>query len=337
MVKVGVIGVGLQGQTHLKCYKALPDVEVVAISDVNPERLEEVGEQYGVPGRYTDYREMLKKESLDAVSVATPDHLHRDPVLACTEAKVNVLCEKPLATRVEDAEAMVKAAKDAGVKLMVNFSNRWMSYMAITKKAIEDGELGEPLYAYARLSNTIYVPTGMLKTWSSHTKLPFWLMSHTIDRVRWLFGGRAVKVYGVARSKVLKSIGIDTPDFYAALVEFDNGAVGNFESCWVLPNTRPSVVDSKMELVFTKGSVSIDAQQTMIQKATESSYTVPGTLFVDIYGTPVGFVMEAIRHFVKCVEEDREPWASGEDGLEVVRTCAAIVRSAETGRPVELS
>jgi len=57
---------------------------------------------------------------------------------------------------------------------------------------------------------------------------------------------------------------------------------------------------------------------------------------VDIYGTPVGFVMEAIRHFVKCVEEDREPWASGEDGLEVVRTCAAIVRSAETGRPVEL-
>ena len=337
MTRVGIIGVGLQGQIHLKCYRTLPEVEVAAIADVNDGRLREVGDRYGVPGRYTDYREMLKKEHLDIVSVATPDPLHRDPVLACAEAKVHILCEKPLATTVEDAEAMVQAARNAGVKLMVNFSNRWMSYMAITKKAIEDGELGEPLYAYARLSNTIYVPTGMLKAWASQTKLPFWLMSHTIDRVRWLFGGRAVKVYGVARSKVLKGMGIDTPDFYAALVEFDNGAVGNFESCWVLPNTRPSVVDSKMELVFTKGNISIDAQQTMIQKATESSYTVPGTLFTEIYGRPVGFVTEAIRHFVECVREDREPWASGEDGLEVVRTCAAIVESAETGRLVELS
>jgi len=336
MIRVGVIGVGLQGQTHLKCYKALSEVEVAAIADVNEERLREVGDRYCIPGRYTDYREMLEKERLDAVSVVTPDPLHRDPVMACAQAKVHILCEKPLATTVEDAEAMVRAARSAGVKLMVNFSNRWMSYMAMTKKAIEDGELGEPLYAYARLSNTIYVPTGMLKAWASRTKLPFWLMSHTVDRVRWLFGGKAVRVYSVARSKVLKGMGIDTPDFYAALVEFDHGAVGNFESCWILPETRPNIVDSKMELVFSEGSISVDAYQTLVQIATKEAYRVPGTLQVDIYGQPVGFVMEALRHFVDCVREDREPWPSGEDGLTLVRVCTAIVESAERGEPVEL-
>ena len=337
VLRIGTIGVGLQGETHVKCLKALPNAEVIAIADVNEARLREVGERYGIKGRYLDYREMLEKEELDAVTVATPDHLHRDPVIAAVKAGKHVLVEKPLATSVEEAEEMVEAARRAGVKMMVNFSNRWMSYMAIAKEAVESGEMGEPLYAYARLSNTLYVPTKMLKGWASKTKLPFWLMSHTIDRVRWLFNSEVVRVYAVSRSVVLKGMGIDTPDFYAALAEFENGAVGNFESCWVLPETRPSIVDSKMELVFTKGSISIDAQAAVIQKATAESFTLPGILQFEVYGRPVGFVVEALRHFVESVLNDREPWPSGEDGLRVVKVSEAIVRSAELGRPVEIT
>jgi len=336
ILRMGVIGVGIQGETHVKCLSSLPNVKVVAIADPNESRLKEIGDRYEIRGRYTDYREMLKRENLEAVAVVTPDHLHRDPVLAAVEAGKHVLVEKPLATSVEEAEEMVEAAKRAGVKMMVNFSNRWMSYMAIAKEAVESGEMGEPLYAYARLSNTIYVPTSMIGRWSRHTKLPFWLMSHTIDRVRWLFNSEVERVYAVARSKVLKGMGIDTPDFYAALAEFENGAVGNFESCWVLPQTRPTVVDSKMELIFTAGSISIDAQQTMIQKATSQSFSIPGTLQLDVYGHPVGFVAEAIRHFVECVLNDEEPWSSGEDGLKVVRVSEAIVKSAELGEPVKV-
>ena len=292
ILRMGVIGVGIQGETHVKCLSSLPNVKVVAIADPNESRLKEIGDRYEIRGRYTDYREMLKREDLEAVAVVTPDHLHRDPVLAAVEAGKHVLVEKPLATSVEEAEEMVEAAKKAGVKMMVNFSNRWMSYMAIAKEAVESGEMGEPLYAYARLSNTIYVPTSMIGRWSRHTKLPFWLMSHTIDRVRWLFNSEVERVYAVARSK--------------------------------------------MELIFTAGSISIDAQQTMIQKATSQSFSIPGTLQLDVYGHPVGFVVEAIRHFVECVLNDEEPWSSGEDGLKVVRVSEAIVKSAELGEPVKV-
>jgi len=136
-VRLGVIGVGLQGQTHLKCYQTLPYAQVVAIADVHEQTLREVGEKFAIPAQYRDYREMLSREELDAVSVVTPDHLHREPVLAAIAAGCHVLCEKPLATGVEDAEAMVTAAKRAGVKLMVNFSNRWQSYLALAKEAVE--------------------------------------------------------------------------------------------------------------------------------------------------------------------------------------------------------
>ena len=336
VLRVGVIGVGLQGEGHVKNYQSLPDAHVVAVADLDETKLKRMREVYGIQGTYSEYRQMLAAEDLDAVSIVTPDHLHLEPALAALEAGKHVLIEKPLATNVEDAQAIVKAAKRGNRKLMVNFSNRWMSYMAHTRNAIETGELGYPVYAYARLSNTIYVPTKMLESWSAKTSLPFWLMSHTIDRIRWLFQSEITRVYAVSHASVLTKMGIDSPDLFAALVDFENGAVGNFESCWILPNTKPSIVDSKMELIFSKGNISIDAQQTTIQKATDEEYTIPGILQMDVYGQPVGFVTEAMRHFVVCVLEDKEPWPSGEDGLAVVRISSAIVESAQTGKPLAL-
>ena len=335
-LNVGVIGVGWQGEGHVKHYQSFPNVHVAAIADLDKAKRRKMQAEYGVPSTYQDYREMLEKEDLDAVSVVTPDHLHLEPALAALESGKHVLMEKPLATNVEDAEAIVEASRRCKRKLMVNFSNRWMSYMAHTRNAIDAGELGYPVYAYARLSNTIYVPTQMLESWSSETALPFWLMSHTIDRIRWLFQSEITRVYAASHASVLTDQGIDSPDLFAALVDFENGAIGNFESCWILPNTKPSIVDSKMELIFSKGNISIDAQQTTIQKATEAGYAIPGTLQMDIYGQPVGFVTEAMRHFVTCVLKDKAPEPSGEDGLAVVRISAAIIESAQTGKPIAL-
>ncbi len=335
-LKVGVIGVGTQGEAHIKVYKSLHNVELVAAADLDRKKLTAVADRYGIAGRYKDYEEMLRREPLDAVSVITPDPDHRRPTVAAAAHGKHILCEKPMATTTADAQAMSAAVRKARVKFMLNLSNRWMGYMSITKEAVQKGELGKPLYAYARLNNTLFVPTRMIAPWSARTTLPFWLMSHTIDRVRWLFSGNARRVFAVSRSVVLKQMGIKTPDFYAALVEFDNGAVGNFESLWVLPESRPALVDSKMELVFTKGSVTIDQQQTTIAMATKNKHSLPGTLQADIYGTPIGFVTESIRHFVDCVLNDRKPWVSAEDGLHLVRTCVAIEKSTRTGRRVDV-
>ena len=115
--------------------------------------------------------------------------------------------------------------------------------------------------------------------WSSSTKLPYWLMSHTVDRIRWLWGRpNAVRAYGVERSIVLKEMGYDTPDVYHGTVEFDNGAVATFESCWILPESSPTLVDSKMELIYSDATITIDAQETTMRKATKEGFGFPGTM-----------------------------------------------------------
>ena len=336
VLAVGVIGVGLQGELQVQCFQGLHNATVVAVADLNEARAREVAERCGVASVYVDYNEMLRESELDAVSVVLPDHLHRDPGLAVIESGRHLLMEKPLATSVEDGEAIVRAARRKGVKMMVNFSNRFMLPMQQIYKAFRDGELGEPVYAYLRLNNTIHVPTQMLRSWSSHTRLPFWLMSHLVDRIRWIWGSDPVRAYAVERSVVLKEMGIDTPDLYHGTVEFDNGAVATFESCWILPNTSPTVVDSKMEMIFTRATVSVDAQQTMVQKATQESFTYPGTQLGVVEGHPVGFVAESLRHFTESVLAGRDPGPSGEDGLMVLKTTAAIVESAGTGVPVQI-
>ncbi|MBM4044155.1 MAG: Gfo/Idh/MocA family oxidoreductase [Planctomycetes bacterium] len=336
IVKMGVIGVGLQGEGHVKCFQAMHNARVVAVADIDEAKAKDKAAKYGVPLHFTDYRQMLRDTDLDGVSVVTPDHLHLEPALAVLAARKHMLIEKPLATTVADGEAIAAAARKAGVKAMINLSNRFQTSLQDTKTRFERGELGKPVYAYTRLNNTLYVPLQMLKPWSRHTKLPFWLLSHTIDRVRWLWGSDAKRVYAVAHSGILAAMGVDTPDLYVATVEFENGATGVFETCWILPEKSPMVVDSYMELIYTQSCVKIDAQQTGITVATKDAFTFPATLTGTVMGHPVGFVAESLRHFVECILEDKPPTITMDDGLAVCKISAAIVESAQTRQPVDL-
>jgi predicted dehydrogenase len=335
ILRVGVVGVGIQGESHVKCYQSLPHATVTAICDANAQRLQEVAARYGVPATCGTYEDLFARDDVDVVSIVLPDHLHRDAAQKAFAAGKHVLLEKPMATTVPDAEAILAARDRAGKRLMVNWSNRWMMAFAQTKAALDAGELGDPLYCYARLNNTLYVPTKML-SWSASTQLPHWLICHRLDIARWYFRSEAVRIRAVRRFGVLRDMGIDTPDLYQATVEFANGCVGNFESCWILPDSLPWIVDSKFELICTKGYVNIDPLVPAHVKATADKHTLPGFLFGDVMGQPHGFVRDAIEHFVDCVLDDREPLITGEDGLAMARTLCAIVEAAGTGEAVEL-
>ena len=335
VLNVGVVGVGIQGEGHVKCYHAAPRARVVAVCDANGERAQQVAQKYGVGFVCTTYEELFAREDVDAVSIALPDHLHREAAEKAFAAGKHVLLEKPMATTVEDAEAIVAAQKAAGRKLMVNWSNRWMLAFSQTKEALDAGTLGDPLYCYARLNNTIYVPTKML-SWSANTQLPHWLICHRFDIARWYFASEAKRVTAVRRYGVLREMGIGTPDFYQATIEFQNGCVGNFESCWILPETLPWIVDSKFQLICTRGYVNVDPLLPMHVRATDAKYEQPGYLGGDVMGEPTGFVRLAIEHFVDSVLEDKEPLITGKDGLAITRTLCAVVEAAETGEAIEL-
>jgi len=335
-IRVGVVGVGLQGENHLKVYSVNPAVEIAAVADVNEARLQEVSAKYPVKAAYTSYLEMLKREDLDLVSVATPDFAHKEPSVEAMERGVNVVVEKPMATSVEDAEEMVRASKREGVILYVNFSNRWNPLFAITKERLDRGELGSPRYAYLRLSDTIYVPTKMI-SWASKTNVVYFLMSHTADLARWLFSDEVSRVRAWAGEGLLKSMGVDTFDYVVAVLEFRGGGRAVLESAWILPEGMPCVVDFKFELLCTKGAVNVDARFHGIEVARDRLEYPRYLVFSTIRGRPYGACKESLDHVVSCVVEGREPDVKPDDGLANTKVLCAIVESIKRGAEVELS
>jgi predicted dehydrogenase len=334
-LKVGCIGAGLQGENHIRVYAALPNAELVAVCDIDETRARAAALKHGARHAHTDYHALLSDPDIEAVSIALPDHLHRQAAVEALQAGKHVLLEKPMATSVADAQAIADAHRASGRTFMLLHSNRWMPAFWSTREMLDSGQLGDPVYVYARLNNTLYVPTKML-SWAAHTQLPFWLITHRYDLARWFFGSEAKRVHAVCRSVVLRGMDIDTPDFYQATVEFENGCVGNFESCWILPESMPQIVDSKFELICTRGYVNVDAAVPFHTVASDSGHQLRGFLSGEVDGEPRGFVFDAISHFVNCVLRGEQPLVSSHDGVMITKALAAMVESAQTGKTVEL-
>lgn len=160
-ISVGIIGCGIVGMNQVRAFSQIQGVKVAAVSDVVEERAKKAAS--AVNSRYyLDYRDMLKEEALDLVSVATPDHLHKQPVIDSIDAGVgNLICEKPLATSLEDAYEMARVVKKSNTRFCVDFENRWLPNFKAIKLAVSKGVIGEPVYASAVLSDRVDVPLEM--------------------------------------------------------------------------------------------------------------------------------------------------------------------------------
>ena len=334
----GLIGTGIWGETYARAYTDHSEVELVAVCDLDEARGREIAERYGAPKRHTSYVDLLEEEGVDAVSIVTPDFAHTEIAVAAAEAGKHILPEKPMATTVEDCERIADAVERAGVKFMVDFHNRWNPTTVKAKRAIEDGEIGDPEMIYYRLNDTIFVPTEML-SWAGRSSTLWFLGSHCIDTLQWLLDDEVVRVYSVSRERVLKGIGITTPDFYQTTLEFSRGAVVQLENGWILPNTTPNLIDLKCSIVGTRGALYIDgSHHRLLEKYTSDEGGYPDVLVCpDIHGRPVGFGVESIRAFADCVVHDREPLVGVHDGIEATRVITAAIESAAKGQPVDLA
>jgi predicted dehydrogenase len=335
--RFAIIGVGLFGEMHARAYTSHPEAELAVVCDLNADRAREVAAKYQVPKHTTDWREVVADKSLDAVSVATPDFAHTEIAVAAAKAGKHLLIEKPLATTVAEGEQIVAAAKAAGVKVMVDFHNRWNPVFHEAHRRVRSGDIGSPRFVYYRLSNTTYVPLRML-SWASKSSVLWFLGSHAIDMTCWLIGEWPRRVYSVSRREVLKGLGVDTPDLFQSTLEFPGGAVASIENVWFLPETSPNVVDVKCEFVGSKETMYLNT-------SSHGAFTIhggEGVKYADVMGAPLvhgkfyGFQIESIRHFADCVAHDKDPLVPGEVGLEVTRVACAIEQSAATGQPVEV-
>jgi predicted dehydrogenase len=330
----GVVGVGIFGRRHAQAYALHPDANLLAVCDLQRARAEAAATEYGATP-YDRVEDFLKHPGLDAVSVVTPDPFHREVAVAVAGAGKHVLVEKPIATTVDDAQAIIDAARRSGVRLMVDFHNRWNPPFCALKDAIDAGQLGRVRYIYMRLSNAITIPTEML-SWAGESHVFWFLGSHCLDLCRWLTGSDVTRVSAVAGGGVLRGRGVTTDDYVVATVEFASGAHAVLEHVWILPPGGPTLKDFRAQVVGEQGTVYIDTSHNeSLVVATPGKMTYP-----DLFAAPVvagrvdGFIQKSIWHFVECLRDRREFAVTVEDGLRVTEAGVAILESARTGRPV---
>ncbi len=234
VLKSGVIGLGLLGTSHSTYLQQNERTELVAAAEIREGAAKAAEAKFGITV-YSTYEEMLSKEDLDLVVVCTPDPLHKAPVIACAEAKVPyIVTEKPLATSVEDGEAMLAACKKAGSKLWVHLSNRVNPMDIATRYVIQEGLLGRVAYAEARLDDNISVPLRLWgkrsHEWAETSSSAQFLLSHVSDTMRWFFEPAEVEaVYAISQQIILGY----SPDVFDAYLFFDNGMKVRIKADWI--------------------------------------------------------------------------------------------------------
>lgn len=328
MLKAGVIGLGTMGYKYIQLISQDPRTILAAVYDINAERVRAISQQYKVPG-FTDMSHFLEVD-MDFVYISTPDFAHVEPAVRAAERGLHLLIEKPLATSTSEAELIAQAVRKNKVKAKVCFCNRWNPPFVAAKRAVECGEIGDVLSVYARLNDTIYVPTKMLK-WANQSSPGWFLMSHTLDLAQWFIGADAIEVFGIGQKKVLKQqYGIDTYDSLYATVQFGNGALAVLESGWILPDSFPLIIDFKVEIIGTKGCIHIDTHDQMVHMAARKYQHLP-TMDIEINGRLRGQVAMNFEEFVDSLLEDKDPAITVKDGLENTRVLEAIHRAADSG------
>jgi len=233
-LRSGVIGMGLLGKSHSSYLQKNKDTSLVAAAEIREEAAREAEASYKIKV-YRDYRDMLAQEPFDLVVVATPDPLHKDPVVACAQAGVRyIVVEKPLATTVEDGAAMLSACNKAGSKLWVHFANRVVPLDIATRYVIQAGLIGRPVYGEARLDDNISVPLRLWgersREWVAASSTAHFLLSHVSDSLRWFLEPAEVEaVYAITQHEVLGF----SPDLFDAYLFFDNGMRVRVKAEWI--------------------------------------------------------------------------------------------------------
>ena len=338
-LRVAVVGAGLLGARHARVFHEQPDAETVAVVDVNGARAESVAQKVGARA-YASLEAALADTAIDAVAVATPDHLHRAPVLTALDAGKHVLMEKPLATTREDSEAIVDRAAAGSPIVMVNYSQRFVTDHAWLQGVIERGEIGQPQMVISVKFDTLYVPTGMLG-WADQTSPIFFMSSHDLDLVHWFLGADPTEVVAHEARGTLDERGVAVHDGLNALIQFAGGVSANFHSSWIHPTTYPRVADGYLQIIGREGAVAYNMRTRTAELfngrgGQTVEFTGPHTAD-EVGGKMTGAFIHSVRHFLDCAREGREPWTSPRRTLSTTLAQLAVLDSLRLKQPVKVS
>ena len=309
-LRVGVIGVGAMGKNHARLYSELFGVELIGVSDVNETLVASVARSYDCKP-FADYNDLLG-ENLDALSIAVPTTLHKNVALDAIQRGINVLVEKPIADTVENADEIIKAALKNGVKLMVGHVERFNPAIIKLKELVGNGLLGNIVSISAKR-------VGPYNPRIRDVGIILDLGTHDIDIMSYLYGEKIKEVYASAGSVVHSH-----EDHAIITLNFDSGSSGVIDTNWLTPHKvrNLTVIGSRgiAEVNYIEETLKIFDQEWIRDAKIEKEEPLKLELL----------------HFIDCVQNDREPLVSGEQGKHALEVALAAVESARAGKVCEI-
>lgn len=343
--RVGLVGCGvIASSSHVPAMAQLPGlVTPVAVADVRIEAARAAAARLGSVGcevdAYDDYRRILDRADIDLVVVATPDFLHKEHVIAAAEAGKHVLCEKPMALTLDDADAMIRACEQAHVRLMIGHSRRFTGRYLAVRKAIDTGRLGcvRLMRENERRPRPAAGVSGSFWTaghWSAEPQYSLGVALttgvHEVDLFRWFAGSEAVRVCAEMRAT---RPGLPVPDFMTLVIEFENGAIASSEMSNSVPAGYPMF--HQLDVIGTEGAIQVkdDQQQTLVH------YQDHMAAFPDAAARLL-HVQDAytaeLAAFVRAWQQDAPVPLDPHEARAALRIALAAIESAQTGKAVRL-
>jgi predicted dehydrogenase len=339
-ISFAVIGSGFMGALLARAAAELPHGRCVAAMDVDAARAESLVADVGGTA-FTDYEEMLYSARPDAVIVATPERDHRAPAVAAAEAGVHLFLEKPIATTLTDADAIIQATAAAGVKLMVGHILRFEPAYAMIKQAVDAGNLGRLLSIYARRVATIEEARRL----GGRVSPVSYIGVHDFDQILWYHPQPVKSVYARAvYGRVWEELG--TYDSAWITIEFEDGTLGIHEVGWCLPTTwagwqTPATWggfgDVRMNVIGTEGVSNLNLTPMDLYAVDREGWKLPDTRhWPQMHGRVAGAVKHEVEHFFASIVEDVTPLVTGRDGRGALEIMLAAEQSIAEDQIVQL-
>jgi inositol 2-dehydrogenase len=320
---VGVVGIGEMGKRHAENLRHLvPEAKLIAVADVASGRARQVAEDLEIPHAYDNLEAMLERHDIQCVVIAAPDKFHAQAVCAAAAAGKNILCEKPLALNLEDAQAALKAVADARVQLQIGFMRRYDPAYALAMQRIEAGEIGEPVI-FKSLGRDKDAPALAAYQSNVNGMLFYSNTIHDFDLARWLMHDEVTEVHAYTTVAIRPEVA-QFGDLVAGVVslKYERGAIGSVESY----AQAAYGYDVRTEIVGSKGSIFVGSMlQTPATILTSQGSNQPLadhflTRFADAY-------LAEVRDFVRRTAGGQPPRVTGEDGLRALKIAIAAERS----------
>lgn len=355
-VNVAVIGLGWPGQRHIEGYLKTPFVNIAAVCDASATLLARTQKEWSINEGFADYREVLERQDIDAVSICLPNWLHAPAAIDAIEAGKHVLCEKPLANTLAEGERLTATVHAHDRLFMLALNNRFRVEVQALKRIVDAGTLGDVYFARAGWVRRKWAGLSgwFVEREKSGGGPMIDLGVHMLDLTLWLMGSpKAVRVSGAVYDKLAQEMRVtagafDVEDLGAGMIHLDNGATIVLETSWMSYIEREHIYS---ELLGTKGGAKFERGnsrndgglgdmppfEVYTSLADEQINAVPTGIALTPWERLIASFANETRHFAECVRDNAQPIATVDQGLEILRILDAIYRSAAEGREITLA